>query len=83
MSRKFRSKRINETRNYCLEEIGQNELMGRKHKMVCTTSNYTGYFLILVSEITGCISIYSFASLLGITSSAIWVIPSKDLTYVV
>ena len=83
MSRKFRSKRINETRNYCLEEIGQNELMGRKHKMVCTTSNYKGYFLILVSAIIGCISIYSFASLLGITSSAIWVFPSKDLTYFV
>ena len=57
--------------------------MSRKHKMVCTTSNYTGYFLTLVSAITGCIPIYSFASLLGITSSAIWVIPSKDLTYVV
>ena len=71
MSREFRSKRIVETRNHCLEEIGENELIGRKHKMVCTTSNYTGYFLILVSAITGCISISSFASLLGITSSAI------------
>ena len=57
--------------------------MGRKYKMVCTNSNYTEHFLISGFPINGCISIYSFASLLGITSSAIWVIPSKDLTYVV
>ena len=45
--------------------------MGRKHKMVCTNSNYTGHFLISGFPINGCISIYSFASLLGITSSVI------------
>ena len=49
--------------------------MSRKHKKICTTLNYTGYFLILASTVTGCISISAFASLLGIligiTSSSI------------
>ena len=30
MSQEIRLKKINETRNYFLEEIKQNELMGRK-----------------------------------------------------
>ena len=71
----FKLKNINETRNYFLEEIEQNELMSRKHKKVCTTLNYIEHFLILASTITGCISISAFASLIGIpigiTSSAI------------
>ena len=54
-----------------LDEIEQNESMGRKHKMVCKTPNYIGHFLISVSAINGCISISSFASFLGIASSAI------------
>ena len=76
MSQEFRLKNsINETKNYFLEEIKQNELMSRKHKKVCTTLNYIEHFLILASTITGCISISAFASLIGIpigiTSSAI------------
>ena len=67
-------KNINETRNYFLEDIEQNELISRKHKKVCTTPNYIEYFLTLVSTITGCILISTFTSLLGIlieiTSSA-------------
>ena len=50
-------------------------MTSRKHKKVCTTLNYIEHFLILVSTITGCISISDFASLIGIsigiTSSAI------------
>ena len=75
MSQEFRFKNINETRNYLLEEIKQNELMSRKHKKVCTTLNYIEHFLILASTITECISISTFSSLLGIpigiTNSAI------------
>ena len=71
----FRLKNINETRNYFLEEIKYNELMSRKYKKVCATLNYTEHFLILASTITGCISIFAFASLIavpiGITSFAI------------
>ena len=40
--------------------------MSRKHKNVSTTLNYTEHFLILASVVTGCISISTFASLLGI-----------------
>ena len=31
ISQKFRLKNINETRNYLIEEINQNELMSKKH----------------------------------------------------
>ena len=41
--------------------------MSRKHKKVCTTLTYIQPFLILASAITGCISIFVFASLLGIS----------------
>ena len=75
ISQEFRLKNIDETRNYLIEEIKQNELMSRKHKKVCTTLNYIEHFLILASTITGCVSISAFASLIGIpigiTSSAI------------
>ena len=75
ISQEFRLKNIDETRNYFLEEIKQNELMSKKHKKVCTALYYIEHFLILASTITGCISISAFASLIGIpigiTSSAI------------
>ena len=75
ISQEFRFKNIDETRNYFLKEIEQNELMSKKQKMVRTTLNYIEHFLILSSTIAGCISISAFTSLLGIplgiTSSAI------------
>ena len=75
ISQEFRLKNIDETRNYLIEEINPNELMNKKHKKVCTTSNYIEHFLIFASTITGCVSISAFASLVGIpvgiTSSAI------------
>ena len=40
--------------------------MSRKHKKVCTALNYIEHCLILDSGITGCISISTFASLVGI-----------------
>ena len=61
--------------NIFFEEIKQNQLMNRKHKKVYTTLNYIELFLILASTITGCISISTFTSflgiLIGITKSAI------------
>ena len=75
INQQFTLKTIDETRNYFLKEIEQNELMSKKHKKVCTTLNYIEHFLILASTITGCVSISAFASLIGIpigiTSSAI------------
>ena len=74
MSQKFRLKNIDETKNYFLEEIKQNELISRKHKNVCTTVNYVKHFLGSVFTITGCISVSASASLIDIpiriTSSA-------------
>ena len=37
ISQEFRLKKINETRNYFLKEIDQNELISKKHKEICTT----------------------------------------------
>ena len=59
ISQKFGLKTINETRNYFIEEVKENELMIKK---VSTTLNYIAHFLILVSTFTGCISVFAFAS---------------------
>ena len=66
ISQKFRLKNIDETRNYLIEEINGNELIIKKHKKVCTTLNCIEHFLILGSTITGCVSNFAFASLVGI-----------------
>ena len=53
ISQELRLKIIDETKNYFLKGIEQNDLMSRKHKKVCTTLNYIKQFLILASAITG------------------------------
>ena len=53
---------IDESKNYFLEEINQNDLMSRKHKKVCTTQNYIKNSLILASAVTWCISVAAFTS---------------------
>ena len=63
INQEFRLKNIEERKKFLLE---QNELMSKKHRKAPTILNYTEHFLILVSAITGCISIPSFASFLGI-----------------
>ena len=72
VSQEFRLKNIDKRRNYFAEEI---ELMSTMHKKVCTTLNYTEYFLILASAVTVCISISFFPSLVstskGVTSSPV------------
>ena len=74
ISQEFRLKNIDETRNFFLEEIKQNELMSKKLKKVCTTLNYIEHFLVLACTINGCISVSAFVSLIvipiGIRSSA-------------
>ena len=65
ISQEFRLKNIDETRNL-IEEINQNELMSKKYKEVYSILNYIEHLLILISTVTGCISISSFASLVGI-----------------
>ena len=51
-SLEFRFKKIDETRNYILEEIQHNELISKKHKKTCTTLNYVEHLLILISMVT-------------------------------
>ena len=57
------------------EIISSNHWMSKKYKKFCNTLNYIEHFLILTSMVTGCMSIFIFASLLGIptgiTSSAL------------
>ena len=55
ISQEFRLKVIDETRNYFVREIAQNELIIKNNKKVCTTLNYTEHFLVLISTFTGCI----------------------------
>ena len=66
-------KNVEEIKNYFIKEIEQNELMSKNHRKVSTISNYPEHFLILVSGITGCISISTITFLLvipiGIRSS--------------
>ena len=66
ISQEFRPKNIDETRNYFIEVINQNELVSKKYKKSCTTINYIEHLLILASVVLGCISISAFAFLVGI-----------------
>ena len=49
--------------------------MSEKYKQTCNYFNYVEKLLVLVSAVTGCVSIFAFASLVGvpvgITSSAV------------
>ena len=62
ISQGFILKNIDETRNYFVEEIEQNELISKKFKMVYKTLNYIEYFLILASTVTGYLSTSAFTS---------------------
>ena len=66
MNQEFRLKKIDEIRNYLIEEINRNELMSKKHKKPCRVLNYIDHSFIVISTITGCVSISAFASLVGI-----------------
>ena len=74
-SLEFRLRKIDETRNYLLDEIKHNDLMSEKYKKTCKYLNRVEHLLILASIVTGWVSISAFASLVcipvGITSSAV------------
>ena len=57
---------MDETRNYFLQEISQNESMSMKAQKGFCNSKLYWILLILASTITECISISAFASLIGI-----------------
>ena len=60
-------KNIDETRNYFIQQINQNELMSMKQtKKNCRVWRLTEHLLFLFSTVTRCVSIFAFASLAGI-----------------
>ena len=59
------TKKIDGTRNYLLDKIKHNDLMGEKHKKVCRALNHFEYVFIFISPVRGCISISPFASFVG------------------
>ena len=67
ISQEFRLKNIDETTTYFFEEIGQIELMCKKHKKVFWALNDVKHLHFLVSTVTGCVSISGFAYSVGIT----------------
>ena len=73
-SLEFRLRKTDKTRNYLLEEI-KHDLMSEKYKKRCKYLNYIEHLFILVSRVTGCVSISAFTSLVcvpvGITSSSV------------
>ena len=46
--------------------MNQNELISKKHKKVYSVFNYVDHLPIVISTITRCVSIFAFASLVGI-----------------
>ena len=46
-SLEFRLRKIDETRNYLLDEIRDNDLMSEKYKKICKYLNYAENLLIL------------------------------------
>ena len=49
----FKLKKIDEMRNYLIEELNQNKLMNKKHEIVCRVLNDIDRLLIIISPITG------------------------------
>ena len=52
INQEFRLKKIDEIRNYSIEETIQSELIRKKYKKICTTLNYVDHLLIVISTIT-------------------------------
>ena len=53
----FRLKKVDEIRNYLIEEVNQNKLMSKTHKKFSRALNYIDHSLIAISAIIGCVSI--------------------------
>ena len=58
-----RLRKIDEARNYLLEEVRDNDLISGKYKKTCKYLNYVDYLLILVAAFNECVSVFAFASL--------------------
>ena len=68
ISQEFRFKKIDKTRNYFIG-INQIKLMSKKHRKASIALSYVEHLLILASAVTGCFSVSTFDSLVGIPIS--------------
>ena len=50
-SLEFRLRKIDETRNYLLDEIKHNDLMSEKYKKTCKYLNYVEHLLFLFQQL--------------------------------
>ena len=66
ISQEFRLKNMEEAKNYFIKEIDQNKLISNKHKKFYLTLDYAEQFLNVAPAVTECISVSTFALLLGI-----------------
>ena len=78
INQEFRLEFIDETKNYLIEEVNQNELMSKKqkHKKVYRALDYIKHLLILISTVTG--PVYITSSAIGLK---ICVIPAEIKKY--
>ena len=86
---KIRLKKLDEMRNYLLQDI-KHDLMSKKQKRMCRTLNYFEHSLLFISAVTDCVLIFAFVSLaripIGISSSAVllkyvyWLQQSKGIS---
>ena len=65
ISKEFRLQNIDETENYLIEKINENELMSKKHEKVYIVLNYIEHLLVLTSTVSGWVFISNFACLVG------------------
>ena len=49
-----RLRKIDETKNYLLEEINHNDLMSKNYEKTCKYLNYVEHLVILASTVAGC-----------------------------
>ena len=52
MNQGFRLKKVDEIRNYLIEDISRYELISKNHKKVCRVLNYIDHSLIVIFAIT-------------------------------
>ena len=73
-SLKIRQKKLDEVKNYLLQDI-KHDLMSKKQKKMSRTLNYFEHSLLFISAVTDCVLIFAFVSLvripIGISSSAV------------
>ena len=76
-SQEFRLKNRDETKNYFIEEISQNNLISKKNKKVWRSLNYINHLLNLASAVLFCVSVFALISsiviLIGVVCSAVGV----------